>query len=208
MAINLELTLPPGYTTTVQLYARTGGAAVGSPVAGVPDGGDPTLYVFALGTPAIGDYDVQLSGLSEPDGLPFPMRVTSTTVYYLADTWAILDATVMGGIVIPASVDTALCNVLFAVKKNATPVVGATVQVFLEQKNNTIDSVIISRATTSGVTDSDGMVTLTLLRFAAFTTGGVYRVRIYESNGHKIHDRAVKVPNSGSANAEDLEEVT
>lgn len=206
MAVNLELYLPPGYTTEVQLYARVGGAAVGSPVAGVPDGGDPSLYVFALGTPAIGDYDIQLSGVSTPNGPRIPMRVTATTQYYLADHWYILDATVVAGVVIPPSGSGGMCNVLFVIRAGATPLENATITAFLEDRNNTIDNVIISRGVITDVTDVSGMVTLELIRFVTFTSGGIYRIQVTDENGKIILKRRVKVPNTSSANMEDLEE--
>ena len=65
----LTLTLPPSRTAVIQLYARVGGAAVGSPITMTE--GSATIYTATV---ASGDYDVQLSGISTPDGARFPMH--------------------------------------------------------------------------------------------------------------------------------------
>lgn len=202
MAINLELYLPPGYTTSVQLYARVGGASVGSPVAGVPDGGNPTLYVFALGTPVVGDYDVQVSGVSDPDGPRIPMRVTSGTVYYLADYWYIIDATVVSGAV------------------TTPPSTPNTCRVFLQASRGTIGEQVRVVVTTSSVgredehaffniaideqTNLDGQIYLDL-PWSSGAGVGKYRFRLIDLvTGKTLHDRTCTVPDVATADYEDL----
>lgn len=202
MAINLELYLPPSYTTTVQLYARAGGAAVGSPVSGVPDGGDPTLYVFGFGSIAIGDYDCQLSGVSIPDGPTFPMRVTSTTVYYIGDNWAVIDATIVAGTVVTPSGTASMCNVLCVARRGATALSEAKVVAQLEAQDNAIDDVVISRHPITQTTDINGEATLELVRYVRFTKGGAYRLRMFDGT-RIIYDELLQIPNTSSANLED-----
>ena len=62
--MSLELQLPPGKTAPIQLLERVfgsdvPGAPVGSSIAGVPDGLDPTIYRYSLGSYATGDYWAQ-----------------------------------------------------------------------------------------------------------------------------------------------------
>ncbi len=79
----LTLQLPPSLTPTIQLYARIGGAAVGSPVTMVE--GSASIYTCTVPS---GDYDVILSGVSTPNALPFPMR---DGIAYDSLTWELID---------------------------------------------------------------------------------------------------------------------
>lgn len=202
MAINLELYLPPSYTTTVQLYARVGGAAVGSPVAGVPDGGNPTLYVFNLGTPAIGDYDVQLSGVSTPNGPKFPMRVTSTTQYYLAEYWYLIDAIVLpGGLITPPTTPNT-CRVRIHASRGATGqqsrVVITTSSVGRENELAFLNLSIDAETDVTGLINVD-------LPWSASPGVGLYRFRIIDLvTGKTLHDRTCTVPSVANADYEDL----
>lgn len=198
--MNLELQLPPGKTATIQLYARIGGAAVGSPIAGVPDVGNPALYRFALGANSTGDFDVQLLGVSNPNGLPFPMR---DGIAYFGIPWTIIDATIVVPPVIPAPI-AGLCNVLVSATLNGVSVAGAKASYHLEDQNNTVDGYLVSRAIENRTTDNAGNCTLTLIQNGQFTRGGTYRIRVADPTGKMLFDRRVTAPNTPTANAEDL----
>jgi hypothetical protein len=108
-----------------------------------------------------------------------------------------------GGITPPAPF-AGLCNVLFSVIHLGNPVENASVTACLEHENPTVDNYLISRQVTHGTTDANGNCVLTMVRFAQFTRGGVYRIKVADSLGRTIHDRKVKVPDQSTANAEDL----
>jgi len=108
-----------------------------------------------------------------------------------------------GGITPPAPF-AGLCNVLFSVIHLGNPVENASVTACLEDENPTVDNYLISRQVTHGTTDANGNCVLTMVRFAQFTRGGVYRIKVADSLGRTIHDRKVKVPDQSTANAEDL----
>ena len=74
--------IPPGYTASVQLYVKSTATTTGSVIALVYASG-----VYAC-TVASGDYDVQLLGVSDPDGARFPMR---DGVAWIGFTWAQID---------------------------------------------------------------------------------------------------------------------
>jgi len=89
----LTLYLPPSRTAIIQLYERVSGDAYGSPITMTE--GDPTEYTATVD---VGDYEVQLSGVSTPNGPRFVMRASSTEVI-TADTWLELDLVVAAGAV-------------------------------------------------------------------------------------------------------------
>ncbi len=193
----LTLQLPPNRTPTIQLYARIGGAVVGSPVTLVE--GAASIYTCTV--PA-GDYNVQLFGLTTPNGLPFPMR---DGIAYGGIPWPIIDATIVVPTIIPSPI-TGLCNVLVSATFNGTSVAGGSVHCHLDDKNNTVDGFLVSRAVESGVTDSSGNCVLTLIQYGRFTRGGIYRLKVADADGKVLHDRRVKISNTPTANAEDLED--
>jgi hypothetical protein len=202
----LELQLPPGKTTTIQLLTRvvgsdTPGSNVGSSIAGVPDVINPTIYEFNLGAYATGDYWAQLSGVSNPVALPFPVRDSVAYVGYSWDQVDIADPQIP---VAPTQPVAGLCNVMVSVTFNGEAVVGGKVLCHLEDKNNTVNGFIASRAVEEGVTDSLGNCVLTLIQFGQFTRGGVYRLKVLGADGKLLHDRRVLIPNTTTANAEDL----
>lgn len=82
----LELTLPPNFSPTIQPYARSNAAPVGSPISGDAVSGRPTLYEFDVSTLANGDYVVDILN---PWGR-FVLRKFNTT-YLMADEWWQLD---------------------------------------------------------------------------------------------------------------------
>ena len=70
----------------------------------------------------------------------------------------------------------ATCNVLFSVMDEGIVQAGARVSATLEEQNNCVVGSLCSRQETLGTTDSSGNCTLTLIQFAQFTVGGVYRI--------------------------------
>lgn len=119
--MSLELQLPPGKTAPIQLLVRVvgtdvPGASVGSSIAGVPDGTNPTIYRYSLGSYVTGDYWAQLSGVSNPNGLPFPLR---NGVAYPGIPWSIVDATVfIPPVIAPPSVAN-VCRVQLLARRGA-----------------------------------------------------------------------------------------
>jgi hypothetical protein len=205
----LELQLPPGKTTTIQLLTRvdgsdTPGSNVGSAISGVPDGSNPTIYRYNLGSYATGDYWAQLSGVSNPNGLPFPVR---DGVAYVGYSWDQVDAIAPSPPVAPPQIIEGLCNLMVAVTLNGQAVVGGAVHCHLEDKNNTIGGFLAARTVETGVTDSDGTCVLTLIQFGQFTRGGYYRLKAYDVDGKLLQDRRVVMPNTSTANAESLTDV-
>lgn len=204
----IELQLPPGKTATIQLYSRsvgsdTPGGSVDAPIPGVP-GSNPTVYSFDLGIYDEGDFWGQLSGVSNPNGLHFPIR---EGVAYIGFTWAEVDVIAPIAPTAPPAL-TGLCNVMVSVTFNGEPVVGGAVHCHLDEKNNTTNGYLASRAIETGVTDSSGNCILTLIQIGQFTRGGIYRLKAYDADGKLLHDRRVTIPNTSSANAEDLAEAT
>lgn len=202
----LELQLPPGRTAPIQLLAKVDGsevpgASVGSSIPGVPDGSNPTIYRYTLGAYATGDYWAQLSGVSNPNGLPFRVR---DSVAYVGLNWTQIDAIAPQVPVAPPQIVAGLCNVIVPVTFNGVAVAGATVHCHLEDKNNTINGFLASRAVETGTTNSSGNCVLTLIQLGQFTRGGIYRLKAYDADGKILHDRRVTVPNTSTANAEDL----
>ena len=205
----IELQLPPGKTTTIQLLTRvvgsdTPGAAVGSPIPGVLDGTNKSLYRYTLGAYATGDYWGQLSGVSNPNGPSFPIR---NGLAYIGFSWAVVDAIAPVAPTAPPAL-AGLCNVVVAVTFNGAPVAGAKVSCYLEEKNNTVISgYLASREVGEGVTDAAGYCVLTLIQQGQFSRGGTYVLKAYDENGKILQDRRVTVPNVTSCNADVLVDV-
>lgn len=197
---SLQLQLQPSsLTLTIQLLARVGGAAVGAPIAGVYSA---NVYNFNLGATPAGDYDVQIAGLSTPEWLPFPMRLTSAGIIYQADYWWQIDTAIPGGVPAIPSPIAGLCSLLVSASDGPDVVPGARVQAQFEDDTNNTDAWLISRAVNSGVTDEDGFCTLRLIQFGQFAggRGGIYRIRVYDPNGDLMYDRRVKMPDTTDAN--------
>ena len=188
--------IPPGLTTTVQLYVRGAnnaiGSAVGAPISGSSSG---TAYTYNLGANATGDFWCQLSGVSVPDGAHFPVR---DDVAYPTLPWSVIDATVR---TIPPTPDpiTGMCNLLVA-----TTTEGCRVWATLGDANNASDNVLIAQQVVSATTNSSGNATLVLIQYGQFTTGGTYRIRVADSNRVITYNALVRMPNTTSANLEDL----
>ena len=95
------------------------------------------------------------------------------------------------------------CDVLFKVQSNGVPVEGAYVSATLESKNNTTVGYLVSRSVLTGITDTSGNCTLKLIQLGQFTSGGQYRINV-SSPGVLHSNRLVTIPNTATANAEDL----
>ena len=97
-----------------------------------------------------------------------------------------------------------LCTVRFIVLNNGSPVQGAVVYAELEDANPMVDSALISRVVHTGATNAQGILDLVMLQRTAFTRGGIYRIRVSDAQGRKLHDRRVTVPSLSTTYAEDL----
>ncbi|MCC7334451.1 MAG: hypothetical protein IT422_05125 [Pirellulaceae bacterium] len=97
-----------------------------------------------------------------------------------------------------------LSVVRFHVLDNGTPVEGAIVHVGLEEKNPTVDAALVSRVEHVARTDENGIVDVEMIQASQFTRGGVYRIKVSDPNGRRLHERRVTVPAVDSMVAEDL----
>ena len=194
----LELQLPPGKTTTIQLLARTvgsdtPGAAVGSPITGVPDGTNPTIYRYTLGAYDTGDYWAQLSGVSSPNGLPFPVR--EGVAYFVP--WAVVDATIaVPPIIAPPDVDDA-CTVQIRARRGAASI-QSRVLITCGSTGRLDDSAFADIAF-NGQTDANGLLQVEL-PWSSVPGVGKYRFRLIDlDTGDVFHDRVATVPNLTTA---------
>ena len=200
--MNLVLQLAPGYTVTLQPYTLSD-VAVGSPIS--PSSVSGSLYTFNLSDLAAGDYNMRLLGNWQINGQAFPCRKTASAIY-IADYWWQINAAIVNGTPVTPSPIAGLCNVIVSATFNGRAVSGGPVHCTLDGNNNTVDGFLVSRAVESGVTDSSGNCILTLIQFGQFTRGGIYRLKVSDAYGKCLHDRKVKIPNTPTANAEDLED--
>ena len=95
--MNLELELIPGLSPapTLQRYVRTGdvvGASVGAAITGTVHATYTHVWVFDFTGLVAGDYWGVVSGVTTPNGRPFPVRLTATKVY-VADSWWQIEVT-------------------------------------------------------------------------------------------------------------------
>jgi hypothetical protein len=97
-------------------------------------------------------------------------------------------------------------SVRFVVLDAGTPLAGARVHVLLEDSNSMVNTALVARLPASGVTNSSGYVDITLIQYAQFTKGGIYRVTVSDAAGRRLHERRVKVPSLASLYAEDLQD--
>ena len=155
----LDLYNPPGLTTAIQPYDRTTDAAVGSPRAGVPDGTDTTLYRYNLTSLAAGDYAVQLTGVSTPNGARFMLRKTAIAIY-VADSWAEMD-TFAPDADIPTSPTLQVTGFWKVYDKDGVLEVGS--RIFLRTSDLPEDSrgLVLEDALRQGTSDADGIVAFT-----------------------------------------------
>ncbi len=199
MPATLVLQLPPGKTAPIQLLTRVGGATVGAPIPGVPDGMDPSIYRYALGSYATGDYDVQLSGVSNPNGPPFPMR---NGVAYSGIPWSIIDATVfVPPVIAPPSVAN-VCRVQLRARRGAIPM-AARVVITCGTTGRLAESAF-SYVAHDGLLDDFGLL-LVDLPWSSVPGVGKYRFRLIDLvTGKTLHDRTCTVPDEANVDYEDL----
>ena len=209
----LKLPLIPALSPapTVQRYtytpgSETVGAVIGTAVTGVVDGTNASVWNFDVSAWAVGEYWVQVSGVSTPNARPVPVRVNALGAHY-EPSWDIMDVAHAAAVVYPSAI-TGLCHVLFAVTFNGDAVAGANVSATLEADNNTTNGLLAARTVESGTTDASGNCILTLIQFAQFTRGGNYRIRVSDTNRKLLTDRLVVIPATSTANAEDLVDAT
>ena len=196
----LRLQIVPDISPAIQLYGRVSGLAVGTAIPGVADPVATHLYSFTVNPP--GDYEFQLTGVSTTNGSRVPLRVTATAAYAASEWWEI-ETAIAAAPVIPSAI-TGLCNLLIAVTHNGDSVPGATVTATLQEGSNTVDGYLAARTAEIATTGPDGTCVLTLIQGTQFTRGGTYRIQVSDRRGMTLHDRYVRMPNTGSANLEDL----
>lgn len=100
-----------------------------------------------------------------------------------------------------------LCDVTFSVTFNGEAVEGANVVCSLEKINNILVGYMASREVLRVVTNNIGECVLKLIQFGQFTSGGVYRIRVYDEKGKLLSDRRVTVPNVVSCRADELVDI-
>ncbi len=188
--------IPPGLSTTIQLYVRNGddsvGSAVGSPISGTSSG---STYTYSLGAYATGEYYAILTGVSDPVADAFPVK---DDVPYEDLTWGIIDATIVSTPPTPSPI-TGMCNLLVSTTQS-----GCRVWAKLADDNNTADQVLVGQQVVQDTTDEDGNATLVLIQYGEFTAGGSYRIRVADASRFITHNLLVRMPNTSSANLEDL----
>lgn len=190
----LQLRKAPTYTLSLQLYARIGGAVVGSVIAlpevssGVYEGTVPT-----------GDYDGQLLGFTDPVGPRFPIR---NGIGYEGIPWSLVDMLGGGTPINPGP--PGLCTVRFSVRDASGPIANAVVEAGLDAINATIENSLIALTVTYGVTDSSGIADLVLIRQDSFVTGGIYHFVVTQPCGKVAFDKRAYVMNASTGTADDL----
>lgn len=155
----LELYNPAGLTTAIQPYGRTSGLAVGSPLTGVPDGTDPTLYSYNMTAIPAGDYTVQLAGVSTPNGPRFPLRKTDIAIY-IADSWAEIN-TFAPDPDIPTSPANQVTGFWKIYDKDGVLEVGARVHLRVSDVPEDSRGLILEDTIRQAVSDDDGIVSFT-----------------------------------------------
>ena len=90
MKITYEVDLISGVSPTVQLFQRVGNLPVSGLIVGIADNVESFVYRFDLTGVALGDYLCQLSGVSNPNARPYPLRILGDGVFH-ADDWRAMD---------------------------------------------------------------------------------------------------------------------
>jgi len=198
--------IPPGLSPTIQLYnvVLTGttysvGSAVGSPISGTA-GAVSTEYNFPLSSRATGDWYAVLSGVSNPSAAAFPVR---DDVGFPTLPWSVVAATIVAVPPTPSPI-TGLCNLLFSiVDGSGSPVLKASCYAQLDS-NSTYDGGLVASTVYSAQTNASGLATLVLIRNGQFTAGGIYTLRATDRQGLLLWTKRVRIPDTSSANAEDI----
>lgn len=197
----MELTLPASLTTTVQLYA-VGSAptyAVGS-ASGSELSATVSSNTYTYDAPTTGDYWARLKISGTFAGDYFPVR---DNVAYPWTPWKVIEATIAAIPPTPSPI-TGLCSLLFSiVNGSGSPVLKASCYAQLDS-NSTYDGGLVASTVYSAQTDADGLATLVCIRDNQFTAGGIYTLRATDRQGLLLWTKRVRIPNTASANAEDL----
>lgn len=188
--------IPPGLNASVTLYVRNSDDTVGDVVETYNGTSSGTTYTFDIQVHASGDYFAQLNGVSDPAASAFPVR---DDVAYPGVPWSIVDATITATPTTPDPI-TGMCNLLVSTTNGA----GGRVWAKLADANNTADQVLVGQQVVEDTTDSDGNATLILIQYGQFTAGGNYRIRVADTARNITHNVLVRMPNTSSANLEDL----
>ena len=192
--------IPPGLTTTVSLYVRNSDDSVGDFVEVYNGTGSGSTYTYDIQDHGSGDYFGVLGGVSDPAGSAFPVR---DDVAYPGIPWSIVDATITATPPTPDPI-TGLCSLLFSiVDGSGSPVYKASCYAQLDV-NSTYDGGLVASTVYSAQTDADGHATLVTIRDNQFTAGGIYTLRATDRQGLLLWTKRVRIPNTASANAEDL----
>ena len=181
--------------------SETPGAVIGTTVTGVVDGTKTHVWNFDVTAWAVGDYWVQVSGVSDPDARPVPVRVNALGAHY-EPSWDIMDVAHAAAVVYPSAI-TGLCDLLFSVTANGTAAYKATVSAIVDA-NSTYDGGMVATTAATAQTDSSGNAILRLLQNATFTGGGIYTLRVTDRQGKLVWEKRCRIPNTTTANAEDL----
>jgi hypothetical protein len=202
----MQLTLPASLTTTVQFYTVGSapgyaiGAATGDERNGSASGNTYTYDAEELTT---GDYWCQLLISGVGTGVYFPVR---DNVAYPWTPWTVIESTIVAVPPTPSPI-TGLCNLLFSiVDGSGSPVYKASCYAQLDV-NSTYDGGLVASTVYSAQTDADGLATLVCIRNNQFTAGGIYTLRATDRQGLLLWTKRVRMPNTASANAEDLTSV-
>ena len=208
MAI-LSLALIPGLSPapTVQRYTYTAGsetvgAIIGTAVTGVVDGTYTSRWNFDVTAWAVGDYWVQVSGVSTPNARPVPVRINVLGAHY-EPSWEIMNVAHAAAITYPSAIS-GKCHLLFSVVDNAgNAALKATVSAIVDA-GSTYNGGMVSTTATTAQTDSGGNAILTLIQDQTFTAGGIYTLKVTDRSGKLISERRVRMANTTEAIAEDL----
>ena len=209
MPTTLSLPLIPALSPspTVQRYtytpgSETVGAIIGTAVTGVVDGTYASVWNFDVSAWAVGDYWVQVSGVSTPNARPVPVRVNALGAHY-EPSWEIMNVAHAAAVVYPSAI-TGLCHVLFSVVDNAgNAAYKATVSAIVDA-GSTYNGGIVSTTATTAQTDVSGNAIITLIQNQTFTAGGIYTLKVTDRSGKLISERRVRMANTTTAIAEDL----
>jgi hypothetical protein len=195
----MELFLPSSLTTTVQLYAVGSNYAVGS-ASGSELSGTSSGNTYTYNSPSTGNYWARLKISGAFAGDYFPVR---DNVAYPWTPWAVIESTIVAVPPTPSPI-TGLCNLLFSiVDGSGSPVYKASCYAQLDV-NSTYDGGLVASTVYSAQTDADGLATLVCIRNNQFTAGGIYTLRATDRQGLLLWTKRVRIPNTASANAEDL----
>ena len=192
--------IPPDLPApNVDLYAVVivaGEYTIGDFVENYNGTGAGTTYTFDLQANSSGDFWCVLNGVSDPAASAFPVR---DDVAYPGIPWSIIEATITATPTVPSPI-TGMCNLLVSTTNGA----GSRVWAKLAEVNNTADQVLVGQQVAEDTTDADGNATLVLIQYGQFTAGGNYRIRVADTARNITHNVLVRMPNTSSANLEDL----